>query len=103
MGVYQVVDYGQLDENSYYVIQSRLELKGKHIQHENGHRESFHVFYFDVTTYNNGKYHYNSDKFITVAFDESEKFLFRFHNIKDAFDTKLRQIKNELMIVGELV
>lgn len=103
MGTFQVVDYGKLSNDSYYVIESKLELKGKMIENPNGHREHFHVFYFDVTTYENGKYHYNSNKFITVAFDESEHFKFMYHHIKDAFETKLQQIKNELIIVGELV
>lgn len=102
MEKHQIIDYGKIGD-LYYVICGQLKLKGRFIQNDDGYREYFHSIEFDVTTYKDGEYHYNSNNFITRAFDNNEKFIQPFKTMNEAFHNKLQQIKNELMIVGEVV
>lgn len=98
---YDIVDFGTLANGINFVIGAKLKLSDKKLNRDDGSSELFHTIYFDVTTYKNKKCHYNSDEFITIAFDNNGKFMNRYSSFRKAFDDKLQVIKNEIIINNE--
>ena len=101
MDNYEIIEYGNIGNEINYVIGGKLKLSDKAITYPDGRKDRFHVIYFDVTTYKDGKIHNNSDKFITSSFDENGQFQHSYKYFVDAYNDKINMIRNEIMIVGE--
>lgn len=99
---HEIIEFGTLNGVNY-VIGGKFKLSDKVITYPDGRKDKFHVIYFDVTTYKDGKIYNNSDKFITTMFDEKGKFPYPYKYLVTAYNDKLNMIRNELMIVGELI
>lgn len=99
---HKIIEFGTLNGVNY-VIGGKFKLSDKVITYPDGRKDKFHVIYFDVTTYKDGKIYNNSDKFITTLFDEKGKFPYPYEYFVTAYNSKLNMIKCELMMNGGVI